>query len=214
MSDDVTALRILGEGPDERAIVGALLHPRTSKARNDNYRPSYQGYPHLRKRLPDELGSTSAARFLIVIDADDEPMERWKSITDRLAECGYAEAPKQPEPCILNPPNKKPVGLWMMPDNGSSGEIETFYEKIIVPGDAGWSHAGHVVDKLPDDVRQFERKLRLPLKAQINTWLAWQRDPGLRSGTAILNLSERFQLNHPLVQALQKLSDDLLAIPA
>ena len=215
MSEAVTALRVLGEGPADRAIVRSLLHPRGLESKGVEYRPSYKGYDQLRKKLAAELGRTDAARFLIVVDADNKPIDRWRSITDKLRDCGYPGAPTGPPPggCLLTPDDKRPVGLWMMPDNVHAGEIENLYEKLISQ-DPSFEHAGAVINGLPASARRFEVKDRLPLKAQIHTWLAWQAEPGIRSGDAIHAVHQSFQLDHPLVTALRKLADELLAKPS
>ena len=70
-----------------------------------------------------------------------------------------------------------------MPDNTAEGMTETFAGKLVAPEDPSWLHAGSVIADLPDTVRRFQE--RHADKALLHTWLAWQKEPGCRTGTAV-----------------------------
>lgn len=118
--------------------------------------------------------------FGIVIDADKAPDSRWQSIRDRLEKLGY-EPPKKPDPqgTIVEPPRRRPVaGAWIMPDNLEEGSVESFLARLISDDDDLWPRARSVVDDIPEDQRRFPGSSGGLAKAEIHTWLAWQKEPG------------------------------------
>jgi hypothetical protein len=76
------------------------------------------------------------------------------------------------------------LGVWIMPDNASSGDLETFL-RYLVPKEMEplWMHAVESADSArglgaPHTVVQVA-------KANIHTWLAWQEPPGQPLGIAL-----------------------------
>ncbi len=122
----------------------------------------------------------------VVIDADISATNRWQSLRDRLGNAGYQDLPRRPEPdgTIVSPVTEEllpKVGIWIMPNNQDSGELEDFLAFLVPDSDAHWLHAEACVDSLDQPpFRTVDRS-----KAIIHTWLAWQADPGLPFGTAI-----------------------------
>ena len=124
----------------------------------------------------------------IVIDADTEISDRWKSIRNRIIGVGYQNVPDQPDPdgTILNPPARTylpRLGVWIMPNNQTSGILEDFLRFLVPQPNILFDHAKASVAAIPEGERRF-KQLAEP-KAVIHTWLAWQEDPGLPFGTAI-----------------------------
>ncbi len=122
----------------------------------------------------------------IVIDADTDPNARWQSIRDRLGGVGYQNVPTQPDPKgpIIEPPGETllpRVGVWIMPDNQSTGKLEDFLPHLVPQTDALIDYATDVVDGLPE--QRFRDQDRP--KVVMHTWLAWQEKPGRPYGTAI-----------------------------
>jgi hypothetical protein len=76
------------------------------------------------------------------------------------------------------------LGVWLMPDNASEGMIETFAACLVPPDNACWEYARDIVQGLPEHVRQFSPD-RAADKALLHTWLAWQEEPGCRTGAAV-----------------------------
>jgi hypothetical protein len=105
----------------------------------------------------------------------------------RLVERGYKPVPKTPPATglVLHRPDRNVpvVGIWVMPDNTSAGTLEDFVRLLVRPADALWAHAGRVVDEIPEELRRFKPAQRA--KVHAHTWLAWQKDPGLRLGPAV-----------------------------
>jgi len=69
-----------------------------------------------------------------------------------------------------------PVGLWVMPDNSSDGMLEYFIKKAIVdPAQSA------LFQKAQQDVGRIVSPLFKTIhlsKAEVATWLAWQKMPG------------------------------------
>lgn len=77
------------------------------------------------------------------------------------------------------------LGVWLMPDNQRDGNIETFLRELRTRDpeqDVRWELALAATGKLPEP-RAFVAK-DLP-KAELRTWLAWQREPGASYGLAL-----------------------------
>jgi hypothetical protein len=124
----------------------------------------------------------------LVVDADADLASRWQSVRQTLLRSGYPEVPPMPHPdgTILAAPfgTLLPrVGVWLMPDNATTGILEDFLQ-LLVP-DASWllEHARSSVRAIPETERRF--KEAAISKAIVHTWLAWQEEPGKPLGTAI-----------------------------
>ncbi|MGZ5474700.1 MAG: DUF3226 domain-containing protein [Thermoanaerobaculia bacterium] len=116
-----------------------------------------------------------------VIDADSDIGTRWQSLRDRLAQIGY-HLPQEPDRQGTIIRGERTVGVWLMPDNRIPGKLENFVELLIPGDDALWPHARAAVASLPQP-RRFSTSATI--KAEIHTWLAWQKEPGTRMGAAI-----------------------------
>ena len=124
----------------------------------------------------------------VVIDADTEISDRWQSIRGRITDFGYQNVPDQPDPdgTILDPPAGTllpRLGVWIMPNNQTSGILEDFLHFLVPQPNILFDHAKASVAAIPEGERRF-KQLAEP-KAVIHTWLAWQKDPGLPFGKAI-----------------------------
>ena len=124
----------------------------------------------------------------VVIDADTEISDRWKSIRNRIIGVGYQNVPDQPDPdgTILDPPAGTllpRLGVWIMPNNQTSGILEDFLHFLVPQPNILFDHAKASVAAIPEGERRF-KQLAEP-KAVIHTWLAWQEEPGRPFGTAI-----------------------------
>ena len=119
----------------------------------------------------------------VLMDADDCPPSRWEELRERFAAVAI-ETPAAAEPggVIVPPTNGPRVGVWMMPDNQSPGELEDFVQTMVPTGDPVWPRSQRYVDDIPREHRRF-RPGKL-LRAQVYAWLATRETPG-RMGAAI-----------------------------
>ena len=116
----------------------------------------------------------------VLIDSDDDVAARWQAVRDRLPD-GYdlTDRPVVGGAIIETVPR---VGVWLMPDNESAGEIEDFVSRMVPSDDPVWPRAERYIDGIPDHARQFPTgKVS---RAKLYAWLATRRDPR-RMGEAI-----------------------------
>lgn len=119
----------------------------------------------------------------IIMDADQEPNNRWKSLYNACL------------PNIPNLPQNLPAagliitlesgikfGVWMMPDNQSRGMLETFLA-YLVPDNNLWQYTQNKVIEAKQQGATY-RDYHLD-KANIHTYLAWQDPPGKQLHDAV-----------------------------
>jgi len=178
---------LMVEGKDDEHVLKHLSGNRCGP-RFDEVEP-YEGYPRLLAAIVPRLKAGGNEKvFGIVLDADTNLEARWQSVRDRLVELGYNNVPHTPaaDGTIVDPPNDAflpRVGIWIMPDNQTTGNLEDFL-KFLVPADSElYEHVISSVDGIPPSEQKFSTVDRS--KVLIHTWLAWQKDPGKPLGTAI-----------------------------
>ncbi len=110
-----------------------------------------------------------------VLDANDEPHRRWASIRDKFGGIPLAlpDAPISGGTIVGRTPR---VGVWLMPDNKSSGELEDFVAQMIPDGEPVWPLAQQYIEGIPKADRQFTRKKTR--RAEVYAWLATRKNPG------------------------------------
>ena len=119
----------------------------------------------------------------ILVDADDDPLLRWNEVRDRLDEEKIRiPASSNPKGTILEVANSPRIGIWMMPDNRSPGELEDFAAGMIPSGDPVWPVSQRYVEEIPAEHRRF--RSGKVLRAKVYAWLATRQIPG-RMGAAI-----------------------------
>lgn len=136
--------------------------------------------------LGDQLKQPGLKMLGIMIDADDEPAVRWSWFRNQLDLRGFRPLPDAMprDGLIAEDGDGLRVGLWLMPDCGSTGMLETFLALLVPDTDLElWGHAAKSFDAA--------RLLGAPCsdahhdKARIRTWLAWQEPPGTSFGLAL-----------------------------
>ena len=168
---------LLVEGKDDKLVVCRLCQRNNLEMQfrievKDNI-------DKLLKSIRLEIEAPERKSIGILVDANDNRDSRWQSVTDRLRKKGIAP-PKRPNPAgtIIegNPDIGRPrIGIWLMPDNQSSGELEDFIVKMIPTGDPVWPRSETYIDGIPVDDREFkEGKI---LRAKVNAWLATREEP-------------------------------------
>lgn len=132
-------------------------------------------------------------RLGILLDADLEAGAAWSSVRNRLRRVD--DAPAWLSPMLAELPETLPreglvveregraLGVWIMPDNGTRGALEDFLIDLVPAGDVHWSPARESVTAAVERGALFPAQYRS--KAEIHTWLAWQKDPGVPFGRAV-----------------------------
>lgn len=203
---------LLVEGVDDKHV---LIH----LCKNLNISQPYEikpqkGIQNLLGTLPVQLKGSNIEVLGVIVDANSDLSSRWQALRDRLLEAGYFDIPDSPDPAgiILEAPLNSPLlprfGAWIMPDNQANGTLENFLLSLVPEDSILYHHVEKSIGYIPDEERRFS--IPDAPKAKIHTWLAWQKNPGLRMGTAID--TKAFNLDVPQVKAfiswLTKLFND------
>lgn len=162
------------EGWIDKSIVESIVKQNQSKA-NICVKP-YGGVNNLVNDIKNTINSPGIMAVGIVVDADDNPTERWEMISDQVRRAGI-NLPADPDPGGVITDSIPRVGVWLMPDNQSCGEIEDFVTGLIPDNDPVWSRAEGYIDNIPEDHRKFcSAKIS---KAKTYAWVSTRRRPGL-----------------------------------
>ena len=141
----------------------------------------YEGIDNVVSRIRAYANSPDRPAVGFVLDADDDPNHTWRRVAGQLA----SAAPAIPLPTVPNPDGviipedaatgHPRIGVWIMPDNVSLGELEDFVEQMIPTNDLVWPMSQQYVNDIPPAHRKFaETKI---FRAQIHAWLAVREDP-------------------------------------
>jgi hypothetical protein len=144
------------------------------------------------ERFRLELKQAKVKTLGIVIDADQNIASRWQAIRNILIRLHCQEIPEQPQSGgwiqALSKELELPrLGVWLMPDNQSSGMLEDFVLSLIPPDDLLLAKAKTIVHEIEQE-KLNRYKDSYHAKALIHTWLAWQKTPGQPMGQAITKL--------------------------
>ncbi|MCY3693573.1 MAG: hypothetical protein OXI54_13950 [Chloroflexota bacterium] len=178
---------LLVEGSNDKHVIKHLAErfdPNLEFAIKD-----YGGIDGVLANIRDHIDEPGRPAVGIVVDADAVQLQSWRRVCDEIAsaERNISPIPPAPDPqgTIIseNPGNGDPrVGIWVMPDNISLGELEGFIARMIPAGDMIWPLSRRYIDQIPLAVRPFASTLAQVaqnkiLGAQVHAWLATRADP-------------------------------------
>ena len=170
---------LLVEGTDESHVI-RRLRDRSEGMPSFGVAPK-GGIDPLLQSIYSEVKMQGRSALGILVDANDDPQARWRAVTDRLRKAGV-EPPGEPERSGVIIEGAPRIGVWMMPDNKSPGELEDFVAAMIPDGDAIWPLSRSYVAGIPAAERRFAQGKTL--RAEVHAWLAVREDPR-RMGQAI-----------------------------
>jgi hypothetical protein len=175
---------LLVEGQDDEHVVRHLCD-RSGLTRNFSIRQK-GGFPKLSKSIPVESAVSGRSALGVVVDANDNPRARWQAVRDRseLRDIVLASHP-DPEGVVVE--GRPRVGVWLMPDNQSPGQLEDLVATMIPAEDAVWRLAQEFVARIPEPERPSPT-----IKVQVHAWLAARveaRPMGSAIGTGHLEVS-------------------------
>lgn len=162
-----------------------------------------EGIDELIRSMTNEVKVPERRAVGFLVDANDDVDGCWRAIRNRLGS-DSTPLPEKPQPCGTVVGSKPRVGVWLMPDNTSTGELEDFVAKMILESDAVWRLAQRYIRNIPKAHRKFtDKKMR---RAEVYAWLATREKPG-PMGAAIRkgDLSTDGELCRRFAQWLQKL---------
>jgi hypothetical protein len=134
-----------------------------------------------------ELKADGIEALGILLDADEQPQDRWIAIRNACRNSNAVSNMPDDLPeagLIIDADNGVRVGIWIMPDNQLPGMLETFLGYLLPTSSSSlWEFAGETIDGAKDRGALFTEYHRD--KAQIYSWLAWQKPPGRQLHQAI-----------------------------
>ena len=193
---------LLVEGEDDKHVIRHLSE-RWDRTLEFAIR-DYQGIENVLPNIRDHIDEPGRPAVGVVVDADTHPLNAWNRVCGQIrnAEKAISPIPAAPDPDGVVIPEVPEsdiprVGIWIMPDNVSTGELEVFVSQMIPATDRVWPLSQRYVDQIPPVERKFAESKTL--RAQICAWLATREDPrqmGLAIGARDLDitnpLSQRF----------------------
>lgn len=140
----------------------------------------------LKKEYMGVLLKSSTIRILgIMIDADQVGVSRRYHSLYSLCNATFPEMPHHlpAEGLIVDNASRKRLGIWIMPDNRSAGDLETFLQDLV-PDQSLWEYAEHCTESAKKDWNAPYRDVHTN-KAKLYSWLSWQDPPVQNPGRAI-----------------------------
>lgn len=179
-----TSHKLLVEGQHDKRVIPFLLDAHVVWGDNKNDFPTdivaYDGVDDLLAtgEIETQLKSSGLQALGVIVDANDSLDSRWQQVRNRCL-TAFPELTRQlpAEGLIATNADGIRLGVWIMPDNQTSGMLETFLSYLIpAGGDELWNHTDAQVDhakSLGAPFREVHRD-----KARIHSWLAVQDPPG------------------------------------
>ena len=165
---------LLVEGRDDKHVV---RHIR----RRCEPMPTFEivekgGLDKLMASIVPELTAPGRQAVGIVFDANDDIEARWAAVKNRLEGAGVTVGERDSAGTVIRGTSPEPdVGVWIMPDNRSAGELEDFIQTMIPKGDPIWPLSRGYIDGIPSRDRLFSAEKAL--RAQVHAWLAARERP-------------------------------------
>lgn len=175
--------KLLVEGNDDQHVIWALCERFTV---NENFDViDCEGITKLYEQLPVRFKQAQVDTIGLIIDADSEIKDRWKSISALLSLQGFTIPEEIPiEGLILKDNAGFKIGVWIMPNNNENGMLEDFISFLVPKEDK-------ILPIVNDTLTNIESKglnqysLIHKSKATIHSWLSLQSDPGTPMGLGI-----------------------------
>lgn len=180
MAADLPPSRLLlVEGQDDEHVVRHLCdrHPNMPTFAIRDKR----GFANLKAAIGPEIKVPGRTALGILADANDDLDARWQAIGHQLRQAALV-LPNDAAPAGIVIEGKPRVGVWLMPDNESAGELEDFIRRLLPPGDPVWPRAQRYIDGISEAERKFSPGKTL--RATIHAWLATRAEPR-KMGAAI-----------------------------
>ena len=121
----------------------------------------------------------------------------WQKIKTKLEEVLTLEEHLPERPCQEGlirrniTPKQKPkstlcIGVWLMPDNQSKGELENFFARLIHENNPTWARANEYINQCIESMEQADNqrggfdtgKPYKVSKSKVYAWLATRKKPG------------------------------------
>lgn len=179
-----TTHMLLVEGEQDKRVIPYLLDAHIVWGDNKSEFPTnivaYDGVDDLLAagEIETQLKTPKLQTLGIIVDANDSLDSRWRQVRNRcLAAFPELTETLPPEGLIATNDEGIRLGVWVMPDNQTSGMLETFLSFLIPEeGDELWERTQEYVDEAKRLGAPFKEVHRD--KARVHSWLAVQDPPG------------------------------------
>ncbi|MDM8516762.1 hypothetical protein QUF76_11230 [Desulfobacterales bacterium HSG16] len=207
--------KLLVEGAEDKRVIPELIEANgvswgETARQAIVYIKEFDGIENLLSPnvISTELKDRGLEIIGIIADADESVTDRWKQIRNQCSSI-FPGLPEQiPEQGLIHHNDKGlKLGVWIMPDNRTSGMLETFLTYLVPDHqvDSVWKHAKASLEtamKIGTPCKKHHED-----KARVHTWLAWQNPPGRQLHNAVM---ERiFESSHPKAQPFVQWFKDL-----
>lgn len=175
--------KLLVEGNDDKHVIWALCERFTV---NENFDViDCEGITKLYDQLPVRFKQAQVDTIGLIIDADSEIKDRWKSISTLLSLQGFTIPKELPlEGLILKNNTGFKIGVWIMPNNNENGMLEDFISFLVPKEDKILPIVNETLTNIESKgLNQYS--LIHKSKATIHSWLSLQSDPGTPVGLGI-----------------------------
>ena len=190
--DEQSILRV--EGKDDVHALGHLLLRHGVDCKHipvditspvDDKDEATGGKSPLLQEMPTQVISGTGRSVGFVLDADEDAIDRWNAVCDRLKGLGMTLPNQIPYDGFVGEAStvQARVGVWLMPDNRRSGALEEFLQDLVHSNDPLLPIAERSTHDAKKQGARFPDAAQL--KAVLHAWLAWQERPGVPYGTAI-----------------------------
>lgn len=170
---------LLVEGVDDKHVVQHICHH--FRCIPDFEIKDKNGFAELARGIVPEIKKSGRTAVGILVDANDAPETRWQAVVHRLREAEISVPPDIPDTGTVIGERPR-IGVWLMPDNQSPGELEDFVAQMVPAEDPVWPLAQQYIRGIGTKDRKFSPcKI---LRAEIHAWLAARKEPR-KMGSAI-----------------------------
>ena len=164
---------LLVEGPNDKHVISHLC--AQSGYERDFCIREKGDINQLLDSIGAEILAPGRRRLAIVADADCLLSGRWDSIVYRFKSEGIT-FPEQIDPGGTVIEGNPRLGVWIMPDNINTGELEHFVSAMIPDDDVVWPRSVEYINGISPDDRPFKPKKEM--RAKVLSWLATREEPG------------------------------------
>lgn len=166
---------LLVEGRDDKHVVRHICE--RNKPMPDFDIKEKDGVAKVLSAISTEVKVSGREAVGIIIDANDDLAGRWQAVAYRVREVGVV-LPASPCPngtIVREIPTfpRLSLGVWLMPDNVLSGELEHFIADMIPREDTVWPLAREYIGKIAEPPFKPKKQRR----AEVHAWLAARKEP-------------------------------------
>lgn len=167
---------LLVEGWMDKTIVQSIMKLNQSISEPEIYIKPCGGINKLIGDIKNAIEEEGRIAVGIMVDANSSPIDRWDMISDQVKATGI-NLPDDLDPRGVIIEGIPRVGVWLMPDNRTPGEIEDFVAKLIPHNDPIWPKSKRYIDSIPEGDRRFP-KTKIA-KAKTFAWVSTRKRPGI-----------------------------------